>query len=862
MIRRFVFGAFVILLLVAQGTFPGNGVLESTAASSAALASASINNNVGFMRVASVVAGQGCPLTYLKGGASPTSQYGSVLNTVSNTYWEPLFDSSPVRACQFGTVADGVMNQTTLAITGTNNAPTIQNAIDYALRNSFQTICLSDGAYRHDDTLAMGWGQALNTLALQPCNRGRGPYAFVPGLPGVTLLPTKTDRCAINITGARQSSIRGIQILGQNINYINSTVIPTLPWPTTALGWLAPALNTNPGGLSQHTPYAAVCVDAFISTAPSPAYPAQTFPAWTGIVSQYGQDPSSDIVISDMVIQGFAVGIVVQPNGDANGDFNKIQNIACTFEVYCVALGNSQNRATVIENLSASNDYTLLTNTKFGSLNGEFGGHITNYSCSQCFQIFDITTNNAGLTIQDGYQEAGVMIGNLSGSDSVTFNNCTFNFESSFSGVVPPALIEATNGSTFKFNDCAIGNTSRIETLVHVPSGSSVVTWNGGRINGAIGVGALFGSTGAGGQNAVNYTGGIFMGATTYPNTTFPARLIWEGQAFASTMSTPTGGATLSTTSWTRYPVGAGGSRVLWSQAMQGFIDSAESKYWTFSRGPGTTIVDQTSPTFWPTTGGGTGLASSGCDTWAGQWSASQQGGQNGNLSVGDFFYHQTTGTIWVVESVGSASPTHFPISLRQHNNVKTNSSSVCTVNNFGTTVPSGQWLLIHVNLAIPGQVFYCDFQATSVNLTNCDRGDGNGTQMSSNLVAGDKLWAGPFNDPALQWPYASNTTLATVTNGSPGSIVLSVGASKTGRYPILPLPSDIELPASAQRGALTTAPVFTIGTLPACAAAQAGAKAAVTNGVATPALGAAVSTTGAAFSPVTCSGAGGWVYG
>lgn len=736
-----------------------------------------------------------CALEFTKGTSAPTGQYQEILNIPSGIYWEPVFDNSPVRACQFGTVADGNYAQFTGAITGTDNTILIQNALDYAMRNRFQTVCLNDGLYKTTDTLAVGWGQALYTLSLQACNRGRGTYSFVVGPPGVTLLPTKTDRCTVNITGARQSSIKGLQILGQNINYINSTVIPTLPWPTTAAGWLDPAITPaggQPGGLTQRTPYAAVCVDAFISTAPSPAYPNQTFPAWTGIVSQYGQDPSSDIVISDMVIQGFAVGIVVQPNGDANGDFNKIQNLACISTVYCIALGNGQNRASVFENISAGNDYALLTNTKFGTLSGEFGGHITNYSCSQCFKLFDISTNLAGLTIQDGYLEAGVMIGSLSGSNSVTFNNCTFNFESSFSGVVPAALIEATNGSTFRFNDCAIGNTSRIETLVHVPSGSNVVTWNGGRVNGAISVGTLFGSTGAGGQNAVNYTGGIFMGAMTYPNTTFPNRLIWEGQAFASFMSTPTGGATLSTTSWARYPIGATTSRLLWSQAMQGFVDSDDSKYWTFTHGPSTVVLDMTGGQ-WTSA-----LTSASCDTWTGQWSASQQGSQSGFLQLGDFFYHQTTGTIWVVESVGVATPTNFPITLRQHNNLTTNASSVCATNNLGTTMPSGNTLLIHVNISIPGQVFYCDFAAGSTALANCGRGDGNGTQMSSNLVAGDKFWASTFNDTAQQWPFASNSSISTVTNGSPGSMALVGAAGRSGRFPILPLPSDVGFQTNA----------------------------------------------------------------
>ena len=56
----------------------------------------------------------------------------------------------------------------------------------------------------------------------------------------------------------------------------------------------------------------------------------------------------------------------------------------------------------------------------------------------------------------------------------------------------------------------------------------------------------------------------------------------------------------------------------------------------------------------------------------------------------------------------------------------------------------------------------------------------------------------------------------------------------------------------------------FSIANLPACNAAQVGSMAWVTNGVASPTFNAAVSSTGGAYEPVSCTYNGtsyGWVY-
>jgi hypothetical protein len=42
----------------------------------------------------------------------------------------------------------------TSAITGTDGTPTIQAALDYAMQNHFEAVCISDGNYKRTHMLA------------------------------------------------------------------------------------------------------------------------------------------------------------------------------------------------------------------------------------------------------------------------------------------------------------------------------------------------------------------------------------------------------------------------------------------------------------------------------------------------------------------------------------------------------------------------------------------------------------------------------------------------------------------------------------------------------------------------------------
>jgi len=207
-------------------------------ASPAALAAATVPNAQTRITVLAMASSgtSTCSLDFTPGTSAPTGIYGEVLNVASGIYWEPKYSNSPVKACEFKTVADGSYSFSTGGASGTDNAPMIQAALDYAMQNGLARVCISNGAYATNDTIHMGWGNAFYHLELASCGDSIG--AFSTGLGGVAIYPIRTDRCAINVQGGRFDRIEGISLIGANYPWINNNLeanwLSKTTLPTTA----------------------------------------------------------------------------------------------------------------------------------------------------------------------------------------------------------------------------------------------------------------------------------------------------------------------------------------------------------------------------------------------------------------------------------------------------------------------------------------------------------------------------------------------------------------------------------------------------------------------------------------------------
>jgi len=105
----------------------------------------------------------------------------------------------------------------------------------------------------------------------------------------------------------------------------------------------------------------------------------------------YDDAASSDITIEHLSISGFAVGVTGPNCADTQGDFTRIRDIAFDAVIVPVSVGNSQSRGVEIRNLIVGGCHSAITGTRFGGRIGKFGGPIENVSLDGCYQLFDFT---------------------------------------------------------------------------------------------------------------------------------------------------------------------------------------------------------------------------------------------------------------------------------------------------------------------------------------------------------------------------------------------------------------------------------------------------------------------------------------
>lgn len=382
-----------------------------------------------------------------------------------------LGDAS-ISAAQFGMSTTASDNTNTTAL---------QAAIDFSLYSSAVggrcKVTIPPGVFTITNTIHLGYGTSYKNIILE----GAGPaYAGESGFVGTTLVFTQTDRPAINIQGARRTTLRGITIVGRLMDYY-SQFMSTSTWPvddTDADVWNDPALPASID--SRYAPYAGVTIDAYSGDRPTISYPDVSYPAFLGTPPQYNKAVSSVVLLDEIIVQGFIAGVCVQPsNVDSNGDFVSIRNSTIRSCKWGISVGNSQSRNMDIHTITMTKVFAAFTNNKHGRQIGKFGGVITDAAIDACVLVLDVVGAYAGpMTFINLYAEhtwrIGHIVGETTNSKPIKFINCDFALTAQSNLLqpgelhprgMPPTILSAANISTV-FESCLFRGYNGVAPLI------------------------------------------------------------------------------------------------------------------------------------------------------------------------------------------------------------------------------------------------------------------------------------------------------------------------------------------------------------------------------------------------------------
>lgn len=365
-----------------------------------------------------------------------------VFEDAAGRKWVRITEDDVLNVKWFGAIGNGVAD----------DYYAIQRAIDYTIYEdtTIKKVFIPSGNYLVSRTIHMGYGSAYSSVSLvgdgTPTFRGEQQYN------GATITVNFSNAPALNIQGARNSTVDNITFIGLNeiTGYLTDTSASNIS------NWIYSGLDTI--GDNRYTPYAAITVDAYAGSAPTPAYPNVLFPSYTGISTQYSKLSSSQVKIRNVHIYKFTAGIVIKPNADNNGDFVQIEKAIIERVAYGISIGNSQARNTRISD-SYIDAHTCITNSKHGAQIGRisvienvhFGG----------YQWFDLGAPAylEGLEINDCYGESfqwigSIGVGTVGAFPAITFNGCKFQASAIINRLLTPTA-NLTGDAVYNFNHCS-----------------------------------------------------------------------------------------------------------------------------------------------------------------------------------------------------------------------------------------------------------------------------------------------------------------------------------------------------------------------------------------------------------------------
>jgi hypothetical protein len=305
---------------------------------------------------------------------------------------------SSVSICWFGAVADckGFASGQ-----GTDNTLAIQNAIGAAEQLSDVYIPPTAAGLSYRITSTVTVGKKLHFFSFNLHGAGTTITANMSDRAS-SIFADFTDGSAINIQGSRRVYLTNFLIHGRNLmaqrrwqdfKLINTPSIDTVTY------FADKNIGKNYVGVSTDAEKANIVYTA-------------------------------DVVLSNMQIEYFYLGIGISQAGNVQGDRVRVENSQINFCTWGISLGNAQNRSCHFLNVDMNHIWCAYTNNTFGNGTGsEFqitGGQITN-----TYKLFHIQPYNIGQCVVSGlYAEAAGCIGEIGTSsasnNSFLFTGCEF----------------------------------------------------------------------------------------------------------------------------------------------------------------------------------------------------------------------------------------------------------------------------------------------------------------------------------------------------------------------------------------------------------------------------------------------------
>ena len=381
---------------------------------------------------------------------------GAVARTVQNK----LSDTVSVK--DFGAVGDGV----------TDDTAAIQAAINYAIyystgslmtTSSGMKVFLPRGKYKTTDTLHLGYGvNGFTSVVFEgECEYGASASTILSGI-----IPTFNDRPAINVQGGRYVTIRRLAVVGVNYTWLSANY-NSITDRSVVANWYGP--NISSANNTRYAPYCGICVDAYSGPAPGTAYPAVTYPAFLGSVSQYNKNYSSVTTLDEVSVQGFVVGLMVQP-GDvpsaSQGDFVTVRDSNLSFNVVNYGCGQDDARNPNIINTRLDNAHTAIDGRTYGTRVGQLAINASGCSFDRVYRVLNIDLSGSSTqgpysaTLHSCYGEGlnGLGIACIANSFSgaspmgIALTECKFSFNIASAEYAPIYILSAPNADIYLRN--------------------------------------------------------------------------------------------------------------------------------------------------------------------------------------------------------------------------------------------------------------------------------------------------------------------------------------------------------------------------------------------------------------------------